>query len=35
MYELGSLYSLTKHRKPFSLMIRVTDCYVSDLSSMV
>ena len=34
MHEVGSIYSLTKHKRHFSAMVSKPDCYASDLGSI-
>ena len=34
MHELGSIYSVTQVQKHFSVMVRVDDCYESNLGSV-
>ena len=34
MHELGSIYSPTKHKRKFSIVVSMSDCYASDLGSI-
>ena len=34
MHELGSIYNPTKHKRKFSVMFSMSDCYASNLGSI-